>query len=242
MHYSSDLDIHHPIPVDADCACAFTVTDWILFEIGLKPSIMEIASAIVGTVFSNDSFGLYQISALLISGSIKKIKHPYYLPNAERALREAIQKCLQDHQTSPMVFFINKVDDCKMGTYLGRGRYSQVSSTSYMIRFRMFPRFGIKVAVYEEKDSAWRQLIKCGEIRDTSHSTDSYVYEYRILERGESITSKGIQRAFVVLANKFIDIGKCNQTYLGLKWLMLCSQSIFRRLCPEFHSREQNST
>ena len=139
MFSDQELDICHSISTNINCKCALNISYRMLIELALKPAITNIATVIISTLASNDLFGLYGVSALIIINESKNIA----LNRCNIILKEAILKRLQVHQKRLVVFHGEKeLVACKLlGNWvtdvkqiLGRGSYVQVSSTSYIVR------------------------------------------------------------------------------------------------------------
>ncbi|OAC97629.1 hypothetical protein MUCCIDRAFT_116288 [Mucor lusitanicus CBS 277.49] len=60
------LDSYSLILVDQGCSCALKLSQRLLLEVGLKPAVGNLATTITSALFSNDFFGHYQLSTLIV--------------------------------------------------------------------------------------------------------------------------------------------------------------------------------
>ena len=88
-----ELDIYQPISTNINCKCALNITYRMLIELALRPEITNIATVITSALASNDLFGLYDVSALIIISESKDIA----LNKFDSILKEAVLKRLQVH-------------------------------------------------------------------------------------------------------------------------------------------------
>ncbi|CEP17222.1 hypothetical protein [Parasitella parasitica] len=139
-----DIDMYQDIPISRSCACSLSTTHRSLLEIGLKPAVGEVAASIVSSIAANDMFGAYHVSALIITGGIDVFaSNPYYYYQINRIFQESLNKYLQTHQRSIVVFLSREaVMACNtLGTWrdknqiFGRGDYTQLSSASFGIKY-----------------------------------------------------------------------------------------------------------
>ncbi|EPB89495.1 hypothetical protein HMPREF1544_03726 [Mucor circinelloides 1006PhL] len=118
---NEELDAYQSISIDKECTCTLNISCRMLLEAGLKPAISGIAEIIVGTILSNDHFGLYQVAALLAKKSVDFIDVSF-----ERFLEEKLAKLFQSRQRRPAMLFINEETKHLMRQYLARGSYTQI--------------------------------------------------------------------------------------------------------------------
>ena len=187
-----ELDIYQPISTNINCKCALNITYRMLLEVGVKSAITNIATAITSTLASNDLFGLYVISALIIINDSKNVA----LNRFYSILKEAILKRLQAYQRTPAVFHGEKeLVTCKLlGNWvndvkqiLGIGSYSQVSSTSYMFRMGEF----------HEVNDWFDCSSKFYEVSQVKQACNFY-----ILKKNDCLHQEGVIKRF--------NFGKCN--------------------------------
>ena len=162
-----------------------------LLEVGVKSAITNIATAITSTLASNDLFGLYDVSALITINDSKNVA----LNRVYSILKEATLKRLQVYQKRPAVFHGKKeLVTCKLlGNWvndvkqiLGIGSYSQVSSTSYMVK--MGERF------YEVDD--WFDCSpKFYEVSQIKQDCNFY-----ILKKNDCLHQEGVIKRFIIKA------------------------------------------
>lgn len=183
------------ILIHDNCSCTLSLSIQTLIEIGLKPAVDENASMIVSILTSNDFFGLYEISALLIIHSFKAINNSCMQFYSDKFLREKLLTCLQVHRRKTAVF-LNKAElfACNfLGSWIGRGgssvlleksKFSQVSSCSYLVRFNANAISPGKSnsSIYLDEGNSYRK------IED---------YGYVILEREDTIPFDGLHITFI---------------------------------------------
>ncbi|KAI8645265.1 hypothetical protein BD408DRAFT_83617 [Parasitella parasitica] len=136
------------ISISNNCKCALNIPNRVLLDVGLKPSIGSVGTIIASTLASNSFFGLYNVSALIVISDYE------YAGNS--IMKEIIQRRLQIHRKKPVVFFgEQELAACMMlGEWaiekkqiLGKGSYSQLSNSNYLVKFHYFP--GRQKKMYE---------------------------------------------------------------------------------------------
>ncbi|KAL7326611.1 hypothetical protein PS15p_208918 [Mucor circinelloides] len=201
---NEELDAYHSVFIDDQCECALKITRRMLLEVGMKSAIANVATTIIGGAFSNDYFGLYQVSAWVVRGCTTSIVNPHYLYSLERFLQEKLRKGFQIHQRKPLMFFDNDAEVI-MAQYLGRGGYSQISSTTYTIKFSMLSQnnayvFGLhdnhldqceNIPVQYEVE-AWK--MKFNNLAINFKVTSDYI---PILHKGSTLSETGISKKFL---------------------------------------------
>ncbi|KAL9558819.1 hypothetical protein MBANPS3_000719 [Mucor bainieri] len=133
------LDAYRLVSVDQQCACALKLSQRLLLEVGLRPAIANIATTITSTLFSDDFFGLYQLSALILQNNWNTIKDIPFLCAIDGLLKRALGEFLHLHHNRLLLLFQDKCANSNVSQYLGHGNYSQVSSKGYIFRFTVSP-------------------------------------------------------------------------------------------------------
>lgn len=174
-------------------------------EVGLKPVIANIAATVTSSLFSNDFFGRYQVSALIVKKDLKTINNPHFSYSYSRFLKEALQRHLRVHQRRISLLFHDNQVDSKITQYLGRGEYSQVSSTTWIFKFDMSPgRAGSSTLGVEEGSGCKRiPALPYASNREGDASMSRYI----ALTRGEDFPLAGINRNLL--------LKDCDQLGLG---------------------------
>lgn len=131
-------------------------------DIGLTSAIINIGAIIVGAAFSNDYFGLYPISAIIVRKCMISVANPLYSRPLERFLQGTLRKEFQIHQQNPRLFFESDTDDI-LAQYLGTGAYSQIASTTFAIKFHVMSKTNASgFALYDEQRLFYQKLaVKC---------------------------------------------------------------------------------
>lgn len=164
-----------------------------ILEIGLKPTIINIATLIASSIADNAFSGLYDVSALIITGFYED-SDAFYQYYCIRLIREKLYAYLQIHERRPTVFFnFEEFGACKsLGNWvtdvdqiLEKGRYSQISSTGYMIRFSLDEEMDEAVGVYEYDGKSYK---KPKQINNA--------YTFIILKKGQFIDQEGFTKSF----------------------------------------------
>ncbi|KAF1800253.1 CigB protein [Mucor lusitanicus] len=140
VNWNQDIDIDHAIPINEACNCTFQISFRALMDIGLQPVISHIATIIASSLASNSFFGLYAVSALIIMDNSKDM----LIQDFSGTFKKTIRSCLEAHHRRTIVFYDKEaVMACgALGSWctdlqqiFGKGAYSQVSSTDYILRF-----------------------------------------------------------------------------------------------------------
>ncbi|KAL9543779.1 hypothetical protein MBANPS3_007952 [Mucor bainieri] len=208
----NEPDSYQLVSIDETCDCALKISHRMLLEIGLKPAIKSMASTIVGTLISNDSFGLYYIpTIIIITGSI--MENVFFSFHAEQCLEESIQNCFYIHQRKPALYFHNDKQqaNCELMPYLRSGSYSQLSSTSYIAEFHDIcysDSDNIIIGTQQEKDSFSRKLnIENHEIESTFDVyTSRFSAESSLLRRGDVLRPEGTSQKFLIRSRNSIRV------------------------------------
>ena len=226
MFSDQELDICHSISTNINCKCALNITYRMLIELALKPAITNIATVITSSLASNDLFGLYVVSALIIINESKNIA----LHRFDSILKEAILKRLQVHQKRPIVFHGEKelvacrslgkwVNDVKQ--ILGRGSYLQVSSTSYMVKVNR---------VLQESNDWFDCSSKFYEVSKIKQSCNSY-----ILKKDAYLHQEGMVKRFILEnCDSYFTLGKRLHSITFSAKLIFIYVCISRNLHVEF--------
>ncbi|KAL9548439.1 hypothetical protein PS6_006601 [Mucor atramentarius] len=190
------LDSYHLVSLEEQCTCALKLSQRLLLEVGLRPSIANIAIAITGTLLSNEYFGLYPISALIVKGNVKAGKNMYFSYSLDRFLKEALQKRFQvQHRRVSLLFYDTQVDRNEM-QYLGRGDYSQISSTTFTIKIEISSNKGEIIYAIQE-DGVCTRIPSRPCCRKWGRYYASAT-EYLVLARGEDLPLAGINKTFLI--------------------------------------------
>ncbi|KAL9546275.1 hypothetical protein PS6_007744 [Mucor atramentarius] len=195
---NEELDTYHSVFIDDQCACALKITRRMLLEVGMKPAIANVATTIVGGAFSNDYFGLYQVSAWIVRGCMTSIVNSHYSYSLERFFQEKLRKLFQTHQRKPLMFFDNDAEVI-MAQYLGRGGCSQISSTTYTIKFSMISQNNAYVFGLHDN-----HLDQCENIPVLQYKVLTSVMKFGvtsdyipILHKGSTLSETGISKKFL---------------------------------------------
>lgn len=220
---SKEIDANQAIQVDK-CACSLIVSHRAILEIGLKPAIADIATTIVAPLISTDSFGLYTLSAVIITRDLGIVVSPYYAFHVESLLQENIQKRLEIYQRKLPVLVIEASEQEKNSRtmkvnaehYIGRGDYSQLSNTSCVIKFlteNLAVQDVITIGAAVHDDLLCRKLKVHHSKQDYSYSGKPYhryiSEEYTILSKGDYLNHTGFCRTFFLPYGRKFFIGKC---------------------------------
>jgi len=175
-----------------------------LLEVGMKPAIANVATTIVGGAFSNDYFGLYQVSAWIVRGCMTSIVNSHYSYSLERFFQEKLRKIFQAHQRKPLMFFDNDAEVI-MAQYLGRGGYSQISSTTYTINFSMLSQNNAYVFGLHDNHLDQCENIPVQYDVVNRKVTSDYI---PILHKGSTLSETGISKKFLFKEGRNLRICK----------------------------------
>ncbi|EPB81099.1 hypothetical protein HMPREF1544_12199 [Mucor circinelloides 1006PhL] len=194
-------DSYQLISIDKKCDCALKISPRMLLEVGLKPAIVNLASMIVGTLISNDSFGLYHVPTIIITGSI--MDSLQFSSHTEQCLKNNVYNCFYMHQRKPTLFFHdNKEADRNLTQYLGRGSYSQLSSTSYFVEFHLvsYSNEDIIVGVQHEENDFSKKLKIERRKNETLCDLVNFRLDgmYPLLKRGNILNPEGTSKSFCI--------------------------------------------
>lgn len=144
-----------------------------IFNIGLKNAIRNIATTITSSLVNRDPFGLYNIPTLIItcnsSENLNDINNIYCQQILDPTMQETVYARLHVYKKKIDVFFNEKsLTSCAhLGSWipntnqiLGIGKYLQVSSADYTLNFQfdedlesLGPQFGL----YEENGHFYKK-------------------------------------------------------------------------------------
>ncbi|GAN01400.1 hypothetical protein MAM1_0007c00833 [Mucor ambiguus] len=178
---NQDIDISHAIPISKKCNCSFQISFRTLINFGLQPVISHIATIIASSLASSSFFGLYTVYALIIMDESKE--------------REAVVAC---QSLGSWCAGLQQV--------FGKGTYSQVSSTEYIIRFSCYGtdynEEGFGLYKYHSDSLRESELIAAQN-------------EFIILEKGHALDSRGSTHVFYqkdrTLTDLYFDIFTINR-------------------------------
>ncbi|GAN05975.1 hypothetical protein MAM1_0107c05451 [Mucor ambiguus] len=196
---NQDIDISYAISISKECNCSFQVTFRALINIGLQPVIIHIATIIASSLASSSFFGLYTVSALIIMDDSKE----RLVKDHHDVFKKAIQSCLKAHYRRTIIFYNREaVVACQsLGSWcsglqqvFGKGTYSQVSSTDYILRFSSFGTDDNEegFAMYKYHSDSLKQ----GEFIEKPH-------EFVILEKGHALDPRGSIHVFYMKPHNF---------------------------------------
>ncbi|KAL9537980.1 hypothetical protein MBANPS3_011296 [Mucor bainieri] len=200
------LDTYRLISVDQQCSCALRLSQRLLLEVGLKSVVANIATTITSALFSDDYFGLYQPSALILEKNWKTIKNLPFLCAINGLLNQALEEYLHIHYNRLLLLFQDKCANSDISQYLGRGDYSQVSSMTYTFKLKLYPKKGAKLifGFLEESGCTKLPLIPIGLKQGDSYS--SFELTYPVLAEEEDLPLNGITLTFPTKECLHIDI------------------------------------
>ncbi|KAL9560215.1 hypothetical protein MBANPS3_000067 [Mucor bainieri] len=183
------LDAYQLISVDQQCTCALKLSRRLLLEVGLKPAIANIVTTITSALFSDDFFGLYPLSALIIEKNWKTIKNLPFLNAINGFLEQALERLLQMYHSRLLLLDQDKCTKSNISQYLGRGDYSQVSSINYIFRFGM--GFDESILGLLEGGTCKRLPV------EPNRSSSSFELTYSVLAKGDDLPLDGINLTFL---------------------------------------------
>ncbi|KAL9547136.1 hypothetical protein MBANPS3_006317 [Mucor bainieri] len=200
------LDTYHLLLVDQQCSCSLKLSRRLLLEVGLKPAISNIATTITSALFSDDYFGLYPLSALILEINFKTIKNTPFLCAIDGLLKQTLKEFLQLHHNRLLLLFYDKHVASNASQYVGQGGYSQVSSTTYTFEITMvMPRTGATIWLLDGDVYKSSPVIPCGD--SWPNTTQTLKFTYPALAAGEDLPLSGRYFAFYVPACRVINIG-----------------------------------
>lgn len=168
-----NLDPYKLVSIDNTCECAVKISNGMIFNIGLKNAIRNIATTITSSLVNRDPFGLYNIPTLIItcnsSENLNDINNIYCQQILDPTMQETVYARLHVYKKKIDVFFNEKsLTSCAhLGSWipntnqiLGIGKYLQVSSADYTLNFQfdedlesLGPQFGL----YEENGHFYKK-------------------------------------------------------------------------------------
>lgn len=198
------------LKINNDCHCVLRISNYMLFEIGFRPVIDNIATVISSTLLDKTIFGLYEFYNLIIirnlTGAPKLIRNNFYRNCFENYFKHKLYSCLNlTYNRGMRVFF--KYSELKesrlLGNWvlganqiLGRGKYSQVSSTTYILKFLVdedLKSIEPGAGVYEDDGKCYKKI-------EGNHFT--------FLKEKDYVHQAGVSKAFICRKNAFRYIGK----------------------------------
>ncbi|OAC97584.1 hypothetical protein MUCCIDRAFT_86916 [Mucor lusitanicus CBS 277.49] len=173
------------------CTCALKLSQRLLLEVGLKPAIVRIANTIRGVLFSNAFFGLYQLSALILETNLKAINNQPFSCAIDGLLKQNLKEFLHVHYRQLLLLSHGKLADDDKLRYLGRGGYSQVSSTNYIFKWRSLNMpMDVFVSNHPE-ENAYQQRVGSMQVRCEPYRKHYFTcVSLRILPEHHSSTIK----------------------------------------------------
>ncbi|KAL9557248.1 hypothetical protein MBANPS3_001479 [Mucor bainieri] len=192
--FEEKLGTYHLVSVDQQCSCSLKLSQRLLMEVGLKPAIANIATTITSALFSDDYFGLYQPSALILERNFETIKNLPFSCAINGLLKQALKTFLQLHHNRLLLLFHDDCAKSSFSQYLGWGEFSQISSAAYIFSVR---------AVYKKGDEPiFGVLLKDGTCKKLPHVYRSYrwmdgddcreyEFTYLILAKEENLPLNG---------------------------------------------------
>ncbi|GAN03685.1 hypothetical protein MAM1_0046c03140 [Mucor ambiguus] len=191
------LDAYYLVSVDQRCTCALKLSQRMFLEVGLKPAIISIATFITSALFSNDFFGFYQLSVVILEKNLKTIKNPYFLCAIDQTLKHTLKRFLQVHHSRLLLLFYDKHTKNNVLPYLGQGSYSQVLNANYTFRFQ------------RPSESNFIGLMDDGvcKIVPFADSREVQEFTYSGLDKEADLPLEGISLTFPTKNLKFSDIG-----------------------------------
>jgi hypothetical protein len=185
---NQDIDSNHVISISKECSCSFQISFRTLINIGLQPAISHIATIIASSLASNSFFGLYTVSALIIMDDSKET----LIQNQHHIFEMTMQRCLQAHHRRTIVFYSRETvmaAFASLGSWctglqqvFGKGSYSQVSSTDYVLKF-----------LAHGMDDDKKKFTMCKYHSNSFKKADSIEKpsEFVILEKGDALDLGG---------------------------------------------------
>ncbi|KAF1799885.1 hypothetical protein FB192DRAFT_1285894, partial [Mucor lusitanicus] len=196
---SAKIDAYQTLFFGGDCQCSLNVSQRILLEVGLKPTINNIASTVISTLASDHLFGLYNVAALVITDEMNLFKKASYFDHYTSIIfQESVHSYLQVHQKRPRVFFDEAalLTCTTLGTWststsqiLGRGDYTQISGASYGIRLfaKNATKQGSFNGLYEYHENAYRK-----------NKVINAFPNLIVLSKGDCLGPKGVGKTLVL--------------------------------------------
>ncbi|KAL9551870.1 hypothetical protein MBANPS3_004052 [Mucor bainieri] len=192
--YEEGLDTYWLVSVDQQCTCALKLSQRLLIEVGLKPAIANIATTITSALFSDDYFGLYQPSALILERNFETIKNLLFLCAINGLLKQALKTFLQLHHYRLLLLFHDNCAKSSFSQYLGRGDFSQISSAAYIFSVTGVykkgdePIFGVLL-----KDGTCTKLLPVDSTSydEIDYDLVEYEFTYLILAKEENLPLNG---------------------------------------------------
>ncbi|KAL9555345.1 hypothetical protein MBANPS3_002408 [Mucor bainieri] len=199
-----DADSYQSIPFSHHCECALNISHRILFDVGLKPAIKNIAATITGTLFSQATFGLYHAPVIMISSAFEEIRNSYYRWQSQCLFKKSVLQCMVAQKQNPLVRFVDSTFlEPGLVPYSEHGRYSQLSDTSYMVGFEVLSIFNadLGIVMQHDGDSTCKRLEAECERHDNISNLFKYKHTntYLIMESGDCLKHlSGTSKRFIL--------------------------------------------
>ncbi|KAL9560216.1 hypothetical protein MBANPS3_000068 [Mucor bainieri] len=202
------LDTYQLVSVDQQCTCALKLSQRLLLEVGLKPAIANIATTITSALFSDDFFGLYPLSALIIEKNWKTIKNLPFLSATNGLLKQALREFLQIyHNRLLLLIQEDKCANSNISQYLGRGAYSQVLGATYTFKLKLVPNKGTEpILGLLEGNNTCKKLPPMPEFLGQGGSKHLFEFKYSGLVKEEDLPLNGIALTFLTKGCKRLRI------------------------------------
>ncbi|KAL9559097.1 hypothetical protein MBANPS3_000578 [Mucor bainieri] len=197
--FEEKLGTYHPVSLDQQCSCSLKLSQRLLMEVGLKPAIANIATTITSALFSDDYFGLYLPSALILERNFETIKNLPFSCAINGLLKQALKTFLQLHHNRLLLLFHDNCAKSSFSQYLGRGGFSQVSSAAYIFSATGRCKKGDEPILGVLKDGTSKKLshvFRCYS-RIDNYERGEYEFTYRVLAEEENLPLKGINLSFI---------------------------------------------
>ncbi|KAL9558391.1 hypothetical protein MBANPS3_000934 [Mucor bainieri] len=195
---AKELDTHCLVLIDQRYTCALKLSRRLLMEVGLKPAIANIATTITSALFSNDYFGLYQLSALILEKNFETIKNLRFLCAVNGLLKQSLEEYLEVHHNRLLLLFQDKCANNNISQYLGRGDYSQVSSMAYTFKIKIVSEQGADPILGLLEGGTCKKLPLLREQRRIQDNYQLFVLTYRGLAKEEDLPLNGVNLTFLV--------------------------------------------
>ncbi|KAL9559101.1 hypothetical protein MBANPS3_000582 [Mucor bainieri] len=186
--FEEGLDTYHLVLVDQQCSCALKLSQRLFMEAGLEPAIANIATTITSALFSDDYFGLYQPSALILEANFETIKNLPFLCAIDGLLKRVLQRYLKLHHNRLLLLFHDKCAKSSFSRYLGRGDFLQVSSAVYILGVQGEFMNGTKPILGILEVGTFKKLpFRYTEISDYPKPSYKYEFMYPVMAEVEDL-------------------------------------------------------
>ncbi|KAI8639869.1 hypothetical protein BD408DRAFT_445624 [Parasitella parasitica] len=192
-----DTAIFQTIPINSNCGCTIQLSHQMILEIGLKPAITNFATMVASSLVDNDLFGRFHITSLIITG-ICETNDSLYQHYCNKLTREKVYTFLRKYQKGLNLFFgsaeLKKVClltgnwEMDIKQVLKSGKYDQISSTTYIIKFIMYNELR---QIYEYNGHSCQK-----PYQQITEKSDVVAY-FVLLSRGEILDQDGMYKTFI---------------------------------------------